>query len=166
MSAPYVELHAATNFSFLRGASHPEELFAAAAALGYAAIGVTDRNSLAGIVRAYKAAEETGVRLVVGCRLDLADGTAVLAWPEDRAAYGRLCRLLSLGKARGGHRGFDLGWDDLAAGGEGLVVALLAATPDAALPARLARLREGWLRWGASPDAWFLVPHGEILCRA
>ncbi|MDT8315423.1 error-prone DNA polymerase [Roseomonas mucosa] len=144
MSAPYAELHAATNFSFLRGASHPEEIFAAAAALGYAAIGVTDRNSLAGIVRAHRAAKETGVRLVVGCRLDLADGTAVLAWPEDRAAYGRLCRLLTLGKARAGHRGFDLGWDDLVAGGEGLVVALLVGTPGAGLPAHLARLREGF----------------------
>ncbi|TCZ61118.1 error-prone DNA polymerase [Roseicella aquatilis] len=144
MSAPYAELHAATNFSFLRGASHPEELFAAAAALGMPALGVTDRNSLAGIVRAHRAAVETGVRLVVGCRLDLADGAAVLAWPEDRAAYGRLCRLLSLGKARAGHRGFDLGWEDLASGGEGLVLAILAEAPEEGLSDHLARAREAF----------------------
>ena len=102
MTPPYAELHAATNFSFLRGASHPQELFATAAALGHDVLGIADRNSLAGIVRAHRAASETGVRLIVGCRLDLADGSSVLVWPEDRAAYARLCRLLSLGKKRGG----------------------------------------------------------------
>ena len=142
MSTPYIELQAATNFSFLRGASHPEELFATAAALGYPALGIADRNSLAGIVRAHRAAVETGGRLVAGCRLDLADGPAVLAWPEDRAAYARLCRLLTLGKTRAGHGGFDLRWEDLAAGGRGLVVAAFAEAPDEGLTTCLARLRE------------------------
>ena len=69
------------------------------AALGHGAIAITDRNSLAGIVRAHQAAKEVGLRLVVGCRLDLRDGTSLLAFPEDRAAYGRLTRLLTLGQA-------------------------------------------------------------------
>ncbi len=104
----YAELAVTTNFSFLRGASHPEELVARAAELGLAAIGVADRNSLAGVVRAHAALRETGagehgLRLVVGARLVFADGTPdILAYPQDRAAYGRLSRLLTLGKMRRG----------------------------------------------------------------
>src|SRR5438132_14072917 len=94
----YAELQVTTNFSFLRGAAHPDELVATAAALGHQAIAITDRNSLAGVVRAHHAAKEVGIRLVVGCRLDLSDGTSLLVFPEDRAAYGRLTRLLTLGK--------------------------------------------------------------------
>src|SRR5262249_54164291 len=74
----YAELQVTTNFSFLRGASHAEELFARAAELGISALGIVDRNSLAGMVRAHEAAKATGVRLIVGCRLDLRDGTALL----------------------------------------------------------------------------------------
>ena len=86
----YAELQVATNFTFLRGASHAEELALSAAALGHAAIAVTDRNSLAGIVRAHVAAKSGGIRLVVGCRLDLSDGPSLLCLPTDRRAYGRL----------------------------------------------------------------------------
>ncbi|MGI9488384.1 MAG: error-prone DNA polymerase [Geminicoccaceae bacterium] len=96
----YVELQVATNFSFLRGASHAEELVQTAAALGLAGISVTDRNTLAGVVRAHNAAQNAGLPLVVGCRLDLRDGPSFLCFPEDRAAYGRLCRLLTLGQRR------------------------------------------------------------------
>ena len=106
----YAELQVTTHFSFLRGASSAEELFAQAAMLGIPALGVVDRNSLAGIVRAHDAAKTTGVRLVVGCRLDLEDGTAMLVYPTDRAAYSRLCRLLSIGKGRAGKGGCQLGW--------------------------------------------------------
>src|SRR5213079_1810447 len=95
MSPRYAELQVTSHFSFLRGASSCEELFATAAVMGVEALGVVDRNSLAGIVRAHEAAKTTGVRLVVGCRLDLSDGMAVLVYPTDRAAYARLCRLLS-----------------------------------------------------------------------
>jgi hypothetical protein len=73
----YAELQVTTHYSFLRGASSPEELFAAAAALGITALGIVDRNSLAGIVRAHEAAKATGVRLIVGCRLDLQCGTSL-----------------------------------------------------------------------------------------
>ncbi len=98
----YAELHVTSNYSFLRGASHIEELFAQASLLGLAALGITDRNSLAGIVRAHQRAADTGVRLVVGCRLDLTDASPVLVYPTDRAAYARLCRLLTIGKRRAG----------------------------------------------------------------
>jgi error-prone DNA polymerase len=121
----YAELHATSNFSFLRGASHPWELVEQAAALGLKAIAITDRNSLAGIVRAHQAAQGAGIRLVVGARLDLRDGTGLLAFPEDRAAYGRLTTLLTLGKRRAPKGECHLDYADVAAHGEGLVVALL-----------------------------------------
>ena len=141
--AAYAELQVTTNYSFLRGASHPEELFAQAAALGLPALGVADRNTLAGVVRAHRCAAETGVRLVVGCRLDLAGGPPVLVYPADRAAYARLCRLLTLGKGRAGRPGgCDLAWADLEEHGEGLLAVLLPpGGPDAELATRLARLR-------------------------
>src|SRR6267154_143490 len=101
-SARYVELQCTSHFSFLRGASSCDELFDQAAKLGIEALAIVDRNSLAGIVRAHEAARTAGVRLIVGCRVDLDDGLSVLVYPTDRAAYGRLCRLLSLGKKRGG----------------------------------------------------------------
>ena len=97
----YAELQVTSHFSFLRGASSCEELFAQAAYLGIEALAITDRNSLAGIVRAHEAAKTAGIRLIVGCRLDLTDGMSLLVYPTDRPAYARLCRLLSLGqKAR------------------------------------------------------------------
>ena len=137
----YAELQVTTNYSFLRGASHIEELFAQAKLLGLPALGITDRNSLAGIVRAHQCAAETGIRLVVGCRLDLRDGTALLLYPADRPAYSRLCRLLTLGKGRAGKGRCDLGWQDLAADGQGLLAILLPDAADAELSARLGRLR-------------------------
>src|SRR5690606_8225662 len=96
----YVELQVTTNFSFLRGASHPEELVEQAAALGYTAIAVTDRNSFAGLVRAHVAAKKYGIRLIPACRLDLLDGPSLLAYPTDREAYGRLSTLLTKGNLR------------------------------------------------------------------
>ncbi|WP_455429094.1 PHP domain-containing protein [Fodinicurvata halophila] len=101
-TARYAELQVASHFSFLRGASSCEELFSRAAELGIAALGLVDCNSLAGLVRAHVAAKESGVRLVVGCRLNLTDGSSLLVYPVDRVGYGRLCRLLTLGKQRAG----------------------------------------------------------------
>jgi error-prone DNA polymerase len=134
----YAELQCASHFSFLRGASSCEELFATAAELGISALAITDRGSLAGIVRAHEAAKTTGVRLIVGCRLDLSDGAALLVYPTDRAAYGRLCRLLSLGKTRGGKSVCVLSWEDVAASAQGLIGVLV---PDAANEACAAQLR-------------------------
>jgi error-prone DNA polymerase len=97
----YAELAVTTNFSFLRGASHAEELVACAKRLGLSGIGIADRNSVAGVVRAHMAANEAGLRLAVGARLIFADGTPdILGFPRDRTAWGRLTRLLSRGKLR------------------------------------------------------------------
>ena len=103
----------------------PKSLFATAALLGIKALGIVDRNSLAGIVRAYEAAKVTGVRLIVGCRLDLQCGTSLLVYPTDRAAYGRLCRLLTIGKTRAGKGQCHLDWPDVEAWHEGLLAILL-----------------------------------------
>ncbi|VFU07648.1 error-prone DNA polymerase [Methylocella tundrae] len=105
MTPRYAELAATTNFSFLRGASHPEELVAAAMALGLAGIGIADRNSLAGVVRAHSFAKANrgaaDFRLAIGARLVFCDGAPdILTFPRDRAAYGRLTRLLTRGNAR------------------------------------------------------------------
>src|SRR5215472_520482 len=100
----YTELQVASAFSFLRGASSPEELTATASVLGHSAIGVTDLNSVAGVVRMWDAAKEVGIRVVVGARLSFRDGTPdLLCYPQDRAAWGRLTRLLTVGKNRVRH---------------------------------------------------------------
>ncbi|WP_431216457.1 PHP domain-containing protein [Puia sp. P3] len=96
----YTELQITSNFSFLRGASHPEELAAQAAALNHSALAITDRNTLAGIVRAHAAAKKHRIRLIPGARVDLLDGPSLLALPTDKAAYGRLSALLTLGNRR------------------------------------------------------------------
>jgi error-prone DNA polymerase len=96
----YAELQATSNFSFLRGGSHPEELVEEAKACGYDAIAVTDRNSLAGIVRAHVEAKKLKVKFIPACRLDLLDGPSLLAYPVDRDAYGRLSALLTTGNLR------------------------------------------------------------------
>lgn len=139
---PYVELQVTSHFSFLRGASSAEELFAQAALLGIEAIGIVDRNSLAGIVRAHEAAKATGVRLVVGCRLDLVEGMSVLVYPTERPAYSRLCRLLSLGKKRAGKGKCHLEWSDLVAYGDGLIAILVPELADDECGLWLRRLRD------------------------
>ncbi|MBB6107805.1 error-prone DNA polymerase [Mucilaginibacter lappiensis] len=96
----YAELQVTSNFSFLRGGSHPHELVEHAAALGYSAIAITDRNSLAGIVRAHMAAKTTNIRFIPACRLDLMDGVSLLAYPTDIVAYSRLSALLTKGNLR------------------------------------------------------------------
>jgi error-prone DNA polymerase len=138
----YAELQVTSHFSFLRGASSCEELFATAKVLGIETLAVTDHNSLAGIVRAHQAAKDTGVRLVVGCRLDLRDDISVLVYPTDRPAYSRLCRLLSLGKGRAGKGKCDLSWDDVVTYGDGLLVILLPDLADDLCAIRLRRLRQ------------------------
>jgi error-prone DNA polymerase len=140
----YVELQCASHFSFLRGVSSAEELFATAAMLGMEALAVTDLNSLSGIVRAHEAARTTGVRLIVGCRLRLRDGSELLVYPKDRPAYARLCRLLSVGKGRAGKAKCDLTWEDVGNWAEGLIAVLVPDRPNAALRTRLKRLKTIW----------------------
>ena len=124
----YAELASATNFSFLRGASHPEELVQAASWLGHSAIGIADRNSLAGVVRAHLAAKSEGLKLLVGSHLCLEGDIECLVYPQNRAAYARLCRLLTEGKLAAPKGECMLREDDLLAAGEGQL--LLCIPPD------------------------------------
>ncbi len=134
----FAELGALSNFTFLEGASHPKELVAQAKALGHAAIGIADRNSFAGLVRGHVAAEEAGLRFVPGARVRLPDGWEYLAWPTDRAAYGRLSRLLSRGRMEAPKGACHIGREDLIAEADGLVMALLPPdAPDEDFAARL-----------------------------
>ncbi|MFN3511970.1 MAG: error-prone DNA polymerase [Phenylobacterium sp.] len=141
----YAELQATTNFSFLRGASHPGELVMAAAALGMEAIGIVDRNSLAGVVRAWSEARKlqaggSTIRALTGCRLDFADGTpSLLCYPTDREAYGRLTRLLTLGQRRADKGECELHWDDFLSHAQGQLVLVVP-------PARLDEVFEARLR--------------------
>ncbi len=139
----YSELQVTTHFSFLRGASSCEELFATAALMGMPALGITDRNSVAGVVRALYACEQLkakhglDIRSIPGCRLDLVTGESLLVWPEDRAAWSRLTRLLTLGKSRADARRGEKGqcflhWEDVAAHADGLVAALVPGRSGAA----------------------------------
>ncbi len=170
-----------TNFSFLEGASHPGEMMMQAKALGLAAVGIADRNTLAGIVRALMGAEDYDIRLVVGVRLGFLDGTELIVFPRDRAAYGRLCRLLTLGKSeilddapphsphphlrlvqpvedddarpdRTAKGDTRLTFDQAVAHGAGLIaLAVAPEVPDAAFEARLLAWRRAW------PDTLYLA---------
>jgi error-prone DNA polymerase len=121
----YAELHCLTNFSFLEGASHADELVLTAAELGYAALAVTDRNSLAGVVRAHTAAKDCGLRLLVGAEVTPDDAAWVVLLPTDRRAYGNLARLLTVGRRRAEKGECRLTFDDIAEHHEGLVSLVL-----------------------------------------
>ena len=138
----YVELQVTTHFSFLRGASSPEELFSAAALQGHTALAVADLGSVAGIVRAWEAQKATGVRLIAGSRVALEDGRELLLYPTDRDAWSRLTRLLTIGKARAGKGGCTLRWADLTAHAAGLIAILLTDAADDQLARDLITLRE------------------------
>ena len=119
--AGYAELDCKTNFSFLRGASHPEELVDRAVELGYAALAVTDRNTLAGVVRMHVAAKARGLRLVVGARIVPTDAPPIAVYPTDRTAYGRLARLITRGRLRTPKGECDIRFDDVAEYAPGLI---------------------------------------------
>jgi len=96
--AAYAELHCLSNFSFLRGASHPGELVERAAGLGYTALALTDECSVAGVVRAHVAAKTAGLKLIVGAEIRLDDGPKIVLLATDRTGYGQLCRLITRGR--------------------------------------------------------------------
>jgi error-prone DNA polymerase len=164
----YAELQALSNFSFLEGASHAEELVLTARALGLSALAITDRNTVAGLVRGHLAAKEHGLRFIPAARLDLDDGTSFLCYPTDRAAWGRLCRLISHGRMRSPKGECRIGRDDLLAHAEGQVlIALPPETLDASFrdrlcadAAALAGCTALTLHLGAS-----VLFHGDDQCR-
>ena len=141
----YAELAVTTNFSFLHGASHAGELVNRARELGLAAIGVADRNTLAGVVRAHLAAKAAGMHLLVGARLVPQDGPELICYPTDRAAYGRLSRLLSDGKRRAEKGDCLITLADIAAASEGQVfIALPPERPGTVFETMLQHLAGLW----------------------
>jgi len=128
---PYAELHCRTNFSFLEGASHPDELVGRAAELGYAALAITDRHSLAGVVRAHVAAKSAGLKLLIGAEIAPLDTPPLTLLATDRAAYGRLCRLLTRGRQAAPKGECRLSFADVAEHAEGLLASpVLTQWPD------------------------------------
>lgn len=121
----YAELHCKTNYSFLEGASHATELVERAKQLGYQALAITDRNSLAGIVRAHQAAKEYNMTLIVGSEITPMDSPPIVLWATDRKAYGRLTRLLTVGRLRTDKGKCKLTWDDVAEHADGLLAGLV-----------------------------------------
>ena len=129
---PYAELQVTTNFCFLHSGSHPEELVMQAAELGHRAIAVTDRNTLAGVVRAHMAAKRAGIKLLVGARIDLMEGWSFLCFPQDKPAYSRLSQLITKGRRRAEKGDCTLYLSDLAEHAEGQIA--IALPPDLPAP--------------------------------
>src|SRR5471032_3367498 len=134
----YAELQVTTNYSFLRSGSHPVELVEQAIAFGHNAIGIADRNTLSGVVRAYAAIrdyyeddkrapvpKDRWIKLLVGARLETRDGYSLIAYPMDRAGYKRLARLLTVGNRRAAKEQCELYFEDIAQHAEGLVAICL-----------------------------------------
>src|SRR5512143_2596548 len=117
----YAELHCLSNFSFLRGASHPAELVTAAAALGYRALALTDECSVAGVVRAHGAAKDCKLPLVIGSEVTLADGLQIVLLATDRESYGNLCQLITRGRRNAVKGHYQLARDDVAQHAHGLL---------------------------------------------
>ena len=143
----FAELVAATNFSFLRGAAHAHEMVGRAAELGLDAIGIADRNTLAGVVRAHRAGKEHKIRCLTAARLvpdaeagaRTADGFETVCYPTDRAAYGRLCRLLTAGNRRAIKGQCEFTFEEMVAASEGQI--LIAIPPRQLTPVFSQRLR-------------------------
>jgi error-prone DNA polymerase len=153
----YAELHCCTNFSFLEGAAHADELVARAAELGYSALAVTDRHSLAGIVRAHVAAKEAKLKLVVGALIAPIDAAPVLLWATDRPAYGRLAELLTLGRRAAPKGECLLKFDDMARYSDGLLAGVLLARTHFS-PSPPASGGEGWGEGGEATSSMRVSP--------
>ena len=136
----YAELHCLSNFSFLRGASHPEEMVMRAAELGYRALALTDECSLAGVVRAHLAIRKAALplQLIVGCELTLENGPTVVLLACDRMGYGRLSRLVSLARRSAGKGSYLIGPEALDPGLPGCLALLVPPSG----PVQAARLGE------------------------
>src|SRR3990172_5265001 len=159
MLPAYAELHCVSNFTFLRGASHPDELVARAARLGYAALAITDECSLAGVVRAHVAAKAHRIKLIVGAEFRLAGGPMIVLLASDRDAYGNLSELITTARRRSEKGSYSLRWNDLSAGLDGCLAILIPpALPASTLPspADTTRIAEYFPR-----RAWIAA---ELLC--
>jgi DNA-directed DNA polymerase III PolC len=130
----YAELHSLSNFSFLRGASHPEEMVAQAKSLGYRALALTDECSLAGVVRAHTAAKQCGLTLIIGAELRCADGLKLVALAADRTGYGALCRLISRARRRAAKGSYRLEREYLESALESCLIIWLPPAGHAPLP--------------------------------
>lgn len=126
----YCELHCKSNFSFLEGASHADELIEQACQLGYQAIAITDRNTLAGVVRAHSAAKDAKIQLIIGCEVHLCDGPPLVIWPKTRRGYGKLSHMLTLGRTRTTKGLCRLSWFDIAEFADDWMAGLLLQTPN------------------------------------
>ncbi len=151
MSAPdYAELHALSNFSFLRGASHPQELVRRASGLGYRALAITDECSVAGIVRAHVAAKEAGLKLIIGSEFKLDDGTHLIVLAMDAQGYGDLCQLITHGRRQAEKGSYKVSRADFETGlPHCLVLWVPGEDPDTGIAA--------WLRETFPERAWIAV---------
>ena len=114
-AAEYVPLWCKSNFSFLEGASHPEELLEACAALGLRGMALTDRDGVYGIVEAHVKARELGLQLIIGSEVSINDGSTLLLLATDREGYSNICRLITLGRRRSEKGESSVGWDEVCA---------------------------------------------------
>ena len=151
----YAELHCLSPFSFQRGASSAQELFARAKRLGYAALAITDECSLAGIVRARDAAKQTGLDLIVGSEVRLVDGPKLVLLVEHAGGYSELCRLITLGRRRSAKGGYRLTRADVERLGRGLLV--LWAPEFAQTSADERERHAAWVAQSFGGHAWLAV---------
>ena len=155
---PFAELYCRSCFSFLTGASHPDELLTQAASLGYTALAITDECSLAGMVRAYAAwQQQGGIQLIVGTHLQLADGPGLVLLATDRGSYGRLSSLITRGRRAAEKGSYHLTRADLDAGLPGCLALLLPPGDVACNPQQLARDAD-WLALRFPGSAWLAAP--------
>ena len=121
----YAELHCLSNFTFLRGASHAEELAERAHELGYAALAITDECSMAGVVRAHMAAKKCGLKLIIGSEIRFTDGPSIVLLATDRTGYGNLSELISQGRRNAIKGSYSLAFSDIQNGLPGCLALLL-----------------------------------------
>ncbi len=162
----YAELHAISNFTFLRGASHPEELVERARALGYEALALTDECSMAGAVRAHVKAREVGLKLLIGSELVLSDGPRLVLLAPDMAAYSSLCALVTRGRRRSAKGSYALQREDVSAMARGCLALLLPRATRAGMldDADTATADAAWIRDSFGDDAWLALEyHGDGL---
>ncbi len=157
----YAELHAVSNFTFLRGASHPEELVERAHALNYDALALTDECSMAGMVRAHVKAKEIGMKLIVGSEIVLDDGTRMALLAPDMAAYASLCAVISRGRRRAAKGAYELSREDVATAGADCIALLFSriARPGALDGHDVAAADAAWLREAFGANAWLALEY-------